>query len=352
MPGLTLAELQAYLGGTLRGNGAVLIDAAASLATAGDRQLGFILNAKHLELARNSRAAALIVPESLSEPLPQPCLAVANPHVAFARAIALLHPQDQTIPGIHPAAIVAADSQIDPTTEIGPGCVIEPGARIDARCVIGPNCVVGKDARIGAETRLVAQVSVQHGCVIGERCLLHPGAVIGADGFGLAWEADADGGHWVKVPQIGRVILGDDVEVGANTCIDRGALDDTVIGNGVKLDNLIQIGHNCVIGAHTAVAACAAIAGSTTIGTRCRIGGATMFAGHLSVGDNTTISGGTLIAKSIHKPGTYTSVQPFMAHEDWKKNIAHLRHLDTLAQRVKELEKQIAALTAPESEQS
>jgi UDP-3-O-[3-hydroxymyristoyl] glucosamine N-acyltransferase len=347
MPSLTLAELQARLGGTLRGDGGVPLDSVASLAQARAGQLGFLLGPKFLAQARASGASALIVPESLADPLPQACLAVTNPHAAFARALALLHPEPLPAPGIHPGASVAADCAIDATARIGPGCVIETAAGIGARSVIGPNCVIGAGAILGEDCHLHAHVTVQHGCVIGNRAILHPGCVIGADGFGLAWEHGDNGGHWLKVPQVGRVVLGDDVEVGANTTIDRGALDDTVIEDGVKLDNLIQVAHNCHIGKHTAIAGCAGIAGSTRIGAHCQIGGAAMISGHLEIADRVTVSAGTFVAKDIREAGIYTSVQPFLPHADWLRNAVHLRHLDDLARRIKDLEKQFAGKPAP-----
>ncbi|MDO9225054.1 MAG: UDP-3-O-(3-hydroxymyristoyl)glucosamine N-acyltransferase [Pseudomonadota bacterium] len=337
MPSLTLAELQARLGGSVRGDGSVLLDAVASLETARANQLGFLLGRKLLAQARSSGAGALIIPESLGEPLSQPCLAVANPHASIARALALFYPEASAAAGIDPNAHVAADCEIDATASIGPGCVVEAGARIGARSVLGPNCVIGARAVLGADCHLHARVTVQHGCVVGNRVVLHPGCVIGSDGFGLAWENES----WFKVPQVGRAILGDDVEVGANTTIDRGALDDTVIEDGVKLDNQIQIAHNCHIGKHSAIAACVGIAGSTRIGAYCQIGGAAMIIGHLEIADRVTISAGTFVAKNIKEAGTYTSVQPLMRHGDWLRNASHLRHLDDLAQRIKSLEKQL-----------
>jgi UDP-3-O-[3-hydroxymyristoyl] glucosamine N-acyltransferase len=339
MPVLTLAELQAHLGGQLKGDATVSIRGAASLEKAGPNQIGFLVSAKYLDQARTSRAGALIVPENLEGVLPQPSLLVANPHAAFARATALLHPEPELPIGIDPSAVVAKDAEIDPGARIGPGAVIGSDTRIGPRSVVHASCVIGPGVSLGEDCLLHPRVTVQHGCVVGNRVILHPGCVIGGDGFGLAWEKDAAGGHWSKVPQVGRVILEDDVEVGANTTIDRGALDDTVIEQGAKLDNLIQIAHNCRVGRHTAIAACVGIAGSTKIGAFCQIGGAAMIIGHLEICDRVTVSAGTFVAKDIREPGTYTSVQPQMRHEDWLKNVAHLRHLDKLATRVKALEK-------------
>lgn len=338
MPVLTLADLQARLGGEIRGDAGVAIRGAASLENASAEQVSFLVSAKYLAQARASRAGALIVPTTLTEALPQPSLAVANPHAAFARAVAMLHPEPQPAAGIDPSAVVAADALLGADVRIGPGAVIGAGACIGNRSVIHPLAIVGPGACIGADCQLHSRAIVQHGCVLGDRVILHPGSVIGGDGFGLAWEKDAEGGHWSKVPQVGRVILEDDVEVGANTTIDRGALDDTVIERGAKLDNLIQVAHNCRVGRHTAIAACVGIAGSTKIGAYCQIGGAAMIIGHLTICDRVTISAGTFVAKDIREPGTYTSVQPLMRHEDWLRNAAHLRHLDKLSARVKALE--------------
>jgi len=220
------------------------------------------------------------------------------------------------------------------------GAVIGAGARIGARSRIGALCVIGPHANIGEDCELHARAVIQHGCVLGNRVILHPGVVIGADGFGLAWQGDS----WLKVPQTGRAILEDDVEIGANTCIDRGALDDTVIEAGAKLDNLIQIAHNCRIGRHTAIAACVGIAGSTKIGRRCTIGGAGMISGHLELADDVHISGGTLVGKSLPRAGQYTSVFPLEGHQEWLHNAAQIKRLAKLAARVAELEKKLETM--------
>lgn len=331
----TLGELHAHLGGRLRGDAGLPLVGVASLDHAGPAQLGFLTSAKYLTQAAASRAGALIVPEALAEAVPQACIAVANPHVAFARAAAMLHADTPVSgEGIHAGASIAEDAFIGPDVHVDAGAVVGAGAVIGARSRIGALSVIGPGARIGEDCLLHARSTVLHGCIIGDRVVLHPGSVIGADGFGLAW----DGDHWVKVPQVGRVVIGNDVEIGANTTIDRGALDDTIIEDGVKLDNLIQIAHNCRIGRHTAIAGCAGIAGSTRIGAYCQIGGAAMIVGHIEICDRVTVSGGSLVAKDIREPGTYTSVLPLMPHRDWLRNAAHLRHLDALAQRIKNLE--------------
>lgn len=341
MPALTLAELQAQLGGTLHGNPGKVVLGAGSLENAGPDRLSFIVSGKFLAQAKASRAGALLVPTDLATAMERDCLALANPHAAFARALSLLHPEPIPALGIHPGASVASDARIAVDARIGPGAIIESGASIGAGARIGAGCFVGAGAQVGARCQLHPGAIVQHGCRLGDRVILQPGCVIGGDGFGLAWEKDEDGGHWLKVPQVGRVVLGDDVEVGANTTIDRGALDDTVIEDGVKLDNQIQIAHNCRIGRHTAIAACVGIAGSTRIGAYCQIGGAAMIIGHIEICDRVTVSAGSFVAKDIRTPGVYTSVQPLMAHEDWKRNAAHLRHLDQLAQRLRALEKSL-----------
>jgi UDP-3-O-[3-hydroxymyristoyl] glucosamine N-acyltransferase len=334
MPAYTLVELQARLGGRIHGDGNRRLSGVASLENANEEQLGFLVNAKFLAQAAASRAGALIVSDKIEQALPQDCLAVANPHAAFARAAALLHPEPSFAKGIHPGAFVAEDAVIGPDVRIDAGAVVGAGAHIGARTRVGAQCVIGPGARIGEDCLLHAHSTVQHACVLGDRVILHPGCVIGADGFGLAWENE----HWLKVPQVGRVLLGDDVEVGANTTIDRGALDDTVIEDGVKLDNLIQIAHNCRIGRHTAIAGCAGIAGSARIGAYCQIGGAAMIVGHLEICDRVIISGGSLVAKDIREPGIYTSVQPLLPHREWLRNAVHLRHLDAMSQRIRKLE--------------
>lgn len=341
MPRLSLAELSRQLGGDVQGDPAASVEAAASLASATEQSLSFAVGPAYLEEARQSRAAVLILPHALADALPgRAALRVRNPHAVFARAVALLHPPVETAAGIHPGAFVAADARIGAGARIGPGAVIETGARIGDGCMIEAQAHVGAFAELGPDCHLHARASVRARCVLGARVILQGGCVIGSDGFGLAWESDdAGGGRWLKVPHVGRVVLGDDVEIGANTTVDRGALDDTVIETGAKLDNLIQIAHNCRIGAHTAIAGCVGIAGSTKIGAYCQIGGAAMLIGHLVIGDRVTISAGTFVAKDIRAPGVYTSVQPLMTHEQWKRNAAHLRHLDALAARLKTLEK-------------
>ncbi len=331
----TLTELVARFGGELIGDGARSIRQVAPLERATADEIGFVAQSRYLAQLQHTRAGAVILPLEARDACDLPRILTAHPYLYFARVSALLNPPPRPPAGVHERACVAADAVIAIEASIGPGAVIGSGATIGARSVIGANCVVGDGAKIGADCLLHASVTVYPHCEIGDRAILHSGCVIGADGFGFA----PNDGMWEKIPQIGRVIIGDDVEVGANTTIDRGALEDTRIENGVKLDNQIQIAHNVIIGAHTAIAACTGIAGSAKIGRHCTIGGAAMIAGHLEIADGTRISTNTLITKSLPEAGSYTSALPFSEHAVWQKNAVHLRNLDKLAKRVKELEK-------------
>jgi UDP-3-O-[3-hydroxymyristoyl] glucosamine N-acyltransferase len=338
--GYRLVEIVARLGGELVGNGDVAIRQVAPLERARADEIGFISQAKYLKQLEGTRAGAVILAPDARDATSLPRILSANPHLYFARVSALLNPLPLVTPGVHPRASVAVSANVDPSAQIEAGAVVGKGARIGARSVIGPNTVIGENAVVGEDCRFYGNVTVYHDCRIGHRVILHSGCVIGSDGFGLA----PDQGRWEKIPQIGRVILGDDIEVGAGTTIDRGALDDTVIEDGVKLDNLIQVAHNVKIGAHTAIAACTGIAGSAKIGRHCTIGGAAMIFGHIEIADGTRISTNTLITKSLTKPGTYTSALPFSEHEVWQRNAVHLRHLDKLAERIKHLERKLAQL--------
>jgi UDP-3-O-[3-hydroxymyristoyl] glucosamine N-acyltransferase len=257
-----------------------------------------------------------------------------NPHAVYARIAAWLHPPAPVHAGVHALALVAPDAQVDPSAEVGPFCVVEQGAVIGPRCRLAAHSVLGAGARLGADTRLLERAMVLAGCELGARCIVHPGAVIGSDGFGNA----RDGGGWVKVPQLGGVRVGDDVEIGANTTIDRGALGDTVIEDGVRLDNQIQIAHNVVIGAHTAIAACSGIAGSTRIGSRCMIGGGAGIGGQLTIGDDIVIAGFGMVTRSLTAPGMYSSVLPVEEARQWRRIVGRLKRLDALTARVGKLE--------------
>ena len=265
-----------------------------------------------------------------------------DPYLNFARLTQWWSVRSRPIgsSGIHPSAVVAADAVLGVDVQIGAHAVIETGAVLGDGVRIGTQCHVGAGVVVGAHTRLAPQVVLMHGTTVGERCLLHSGVVVGADGFGFAPHQ----GEWIKIEQLGGVVIGDDVEIGANTTIDRGAIDDTIIETGVKLDNQIQIAHNVRIGAHTAIAGCVGIAGSTRIGRRCTVGGAAMIIGHLTIADDVSISSGTLVTKSIAQAGIYTGSVPFLEHGQWLRNFSRLRHLDAMADRIRVLEARLADL--------
>jgi UDP-3-O-[3-hydroxymyristoyl] glucosamine N-acyltransferase len=329
-PALTLREIVARLGGEAVGEVSAPLTGVATLDSAGPGDIAFLANPKYRSKLATTRAGAVIVGPGDREAATLPRIVSDNPYAYYARTVALFHPQPATVPGIHPFAQVDASANVDAYAEIGAFAVIGPRATIARGAVIGAHAAIGEDVAIGADTRLNPRVTIYGGCTLGARCIVHSGVVIGADGFGMA----RDAGRWIKIPQVGGVAIGDDVEIGANTTIDRGALDDTVIEDGVKLDNQIQIGHNCVIGAHTVIAGCTGISGSVTVGRNCMIGGGVGLVGHISICDGVTISGFSLITKSITEPGTYTSGLPFMPHAEWLRNAVHLRRLDKLAQRM------------------
>jgi len=313
---LTLAQIASRLGGRVAGEGGTLIRQVGSLERAGAGEITFLSGNRNRAKLAGTRAAAVIVAPAHEGLTRLPRIVCEHPYVYFARVSQLFNPLATQAAGVHPAAVVAQDAVL--------------GARVS----IGAGCVIGEGVSIGDDSCLYPRVVVYPGCTLGKRVIVHAGAVIGADGFGIAEEQ----GRWVKIPQIGRVRIGDDVEIGANTTIDRGALDDTVIEEGVKLDNQIQVGHNVRIGAHTAIAACTGIAGSADIGAHCKIGGAAMIHGHIRIADGAEVSAGTLISRSVDK-GAYTGVFPFDDNASWVRNAARLRRLDELADRVAALEK-------------
>ncbi|HXZ47624.1 MAG TPA: UDP-3-O-(3-hydroxymyristoyl)glucosamine N-acyltransferase [Usitatibacter sp.] len=329
MAALTLREIVARLGGEAVGEASSPLTGVATLESAGPSDISFLANPRYRPKLATTRAGAVIVGLGERDALDRPRIVSDNPYAYYARAAALFHPQPAVSPGVHPTAQVHPGARVDPAAEVGAFAVVGAGSRVAAGASVGAHSVLGANVEVGEGTRLHPSVTIYDGCRLGARCIVHSGAVIGADGFGMAREA----GRWIKIPQVGGVRIGDDVEVGANTTIDRGALDDTVIGDGVKLDNQIQIAHNCVIGAHTVIAGCTGISGSVTIGRDCMIGGGVGIVGHISICDRVTISGMTLVAKPITRPGTYTSGLPMMAHKDWLRNAAHLRRLDRIARR-------------------
>ena len=337
---LRLGDIVARLGGELVGEPDVEISAVGTLRGAEPGAISFLSQSRFRADLAATRASALIVPPEARDASSLPRIVCSDPYVYFARVSALLNPAALVTPGIHPSAVVAAGARVSETAHVGAGSVIGEGVTIGDGASIGAACVVGDGASIGAHARLHPRVTVYADCAIGERSIVHSGAVIGADGFGFA----NAGGKWLKIPQVGRVRIGADVEVGANTTIDRGAIEDTVIEDGVKLDNQIQIGHNCRIGAHTAVAGCVGIAGSTTIGRHCMIGGAAMIGGHLSIVDRVVIAGSTVVTKSIGAPGTYLSVIPAEEAREWRRIVGHLRSLARLTDRLRALDRRVREL--------
>src|SRR3989338_5463257 len=335
-----LSDIAAQLGGRVLGDAGVRISQIATLEKAQPDQISFLTNSKYRAQLACTRAGAVILGEADAEATDLPRIVSGNPYAYFARVSALLNPLPEAKPGIHSSATVGAGAKIDPTASIAAMAAIGDGVTVGAFSVIGEGCCIGANTVIGRHARLYPHVVIYHNCVIGDNLIAHSGAVIGSDGFGIAM----DEGRWVKIPQIGRVVIGNDVEIGANTTIERGALDDTVIEDGVKLDNQIQIAHNVRIGAHTAIAGCVGIAGSTTIGRYCRIGGSAGILGHLQIADHVEISSFTLIGKSIREAGSYAAIFPFSKTEDWRRNAVHLRHLDDLVKRVKTLEQELEAL--------
>ncbi len=321
---ISLRQLAEHIGADLRGDGDLLVSGVSTLDAAGRSDITFLVNRRYRKFLAITAAAAVIMSERDAEDCPVAVLISSNPHLAYARAAALLYQEPTGIPTIHPSAVVDEQARVHPSASIGANAVIEAGARIGASSSIGPGVVIGRDTRIGEFTRILANVSIGDKVVIGRRVLIHPGAVIGADGFGLA----KDGERWVKVPQVGSVHIGDDVEIGANTTIDRGAVKDTIIEEGVKLDNLIQIAHNVVIGAHTAIAGCTGIAGSSRIGKRCMIGGGVGISGHLEITDDVTVTATSLVSKSITRPGIYSASLPARPVREWNRRLAKLNKLD------------------------
>jgi len=339
---LRLGDIVASLAGEfdarLVGDPNVLIERLAPLETAGPSELSFLSHIKYQgKLAQSAAACVVVGPEAAPAATRRgACVVVDEPYLYFARITQVWkkHHQPTGASGIHPSALIDPLAQLAPDVSVGAFACIGARAVLGGGVRIGEHGVVGADTRIGAGTRLAARVTLVDGCVIGERCIVHPGAVIGADGFGFA----PHDGHWVKIEQLGAVRIGNDVEIGANTCIDRGALHDTVVEDGVKLDNLVQIGHNVHIGRHTALAGCVGVAGSAIIGAHCTVGGGAVVLGHLSLADHVHISAASVVTRSIRKPGHYTGLFPIDDNAHWEKNAATLKQLHGLRERIKTLE--------------
>jgi UDP-3-O-[3-hydroxymyristoyl] glucosamine N-acyltransferase len=333
MPSVTLGELAVRFGCKLRGDPDVRVDHVATLEHADATAVSFLANPKYRRFLQTTRAGVVITDAQSAVQCPTAVLISNNPYATYARVAQLLYPPAAAVPGIHPSAVVAPTAQVDPSASVGALAVIEADVSVGPRSVVGPGCILMSGVRVGADTRLVAQVTLCTGVKVGDRCLIHPGVVIGADGFGLA--SDREG--WVKVPQVGSVRIGNDVEIGANTTVDRGAIEDTVLEDGVKLDNQIQIGHNVRIGAHTVMAACSGVSGSTTIGARCMIAGQVGFSGHLTICDDVIITGRTFVNDNISKPGTYSGGLTADEAGRFRKNVARFHQLDKLARMVRRL---------------
>ncbi|MGJ7917155.1 UDP-3-O-(3-hydroxymyristoyl)glucosamine N-acyltransferase [Massilia sp. LXY-6] len=344
--GTRVSELVERFGGRLEGDPDTEVTAIAPLERAGPADISFLSNNKMRPLAAHSRAAALIL-SPLDEEAVAPTydgvrIVTGNPYAYFARTAQFLLPRAAPEPGVHPSAVVHPDARIDPAAHIGPHVTVEAGAAIKAGAVIDAGCYIGRDAVVGEGTHFFANVSFHARCVIGARGIVHSGAVIGGDGFGFA----VDGGVYIKIPQTGRVVIGDDVDIGSNTTVDRGALDDTVIEDGVKLDNQIQIGHNCHVGAHTAMAGCVGVAGSARIGKHCSFGGAAMVNGHIEIADNVHITAGTLVANSIAEPGRYTGFYPIAPNAEWERSAALVRKLGSMREKIRAIERALKSLGA------
>lgn len=332
----TLADIAAQLGGDVLGDGQTRISQVATLASAGEGEIAFLANRKYRNQLQTTRAAAVILAPDAAEGFSGPRIVTSNPYAYYARVATLLNQTTASASGVHPSAVT--ESAIPDSVFVGPHVCIGKDVSIGEGSRIHAGCVIGDGVSIGEDSVLYPNVTIYHGCRIGQRAILHSGVVIGADGFGFA----PDGKAWVKIPQIGSVVIGDDVEIGANTTIDRGALDDTTVGDGCKIDNLVMIGHNCNIGPYSVIAGCTGMAGSTTLGEHCILGGASMISGHLTLAPNTTISGATTVMRSIVEPGgVYASVFPLDSYEHWMRNASHIRRLAKLADRVAELEKKL-----------
>jgi len=334
---LSLAELAARFDCATRGDPDTRVDHVATLQNATSGGISFLSNAKYKKFLGATQASIVILEEKYAEISPVPVLIAANPYAVYAQIAQLLHPLPAVEAGIHGTAVVSGDAQVSASASVGPLAVIDKGARIGDRVLIGPGCLVGRHALVGDDCRLTASVTLCHDVVLGQRCILHPGVVIGSDGFGMAQAGD----RWIKVPQLGRVRIGDDVEIGSGTSIDRGSVEDTVIEDGVKLDNQIQVAHNVHIGAHTVIAAKVGISGSTKIGRRCLIAGKAGFVGHVEICDDVVITARTTVNRDISQPGVYSGELPMDEARRWRRNAARFRQLDRIAARVKALEKRL-----------
>jgi len=336
----SLAQLANQLNAKLRGDPHIQVSGLASLDKAGAHQIAFLAQPKYRSQLADTKAAAVLLRAEDAENCPCPALVVDDPYLAFARVSMLFDNKPELVAGIHPTALIAKDAKVADSARIGAYVVIESGAVIGENTHIGAQSFIGVDCRIGADGWLAPRVTLYHNVRIGERVVIQSGAVIGGEGFGFARDEQR---QWQKIAQLGGVLIGDDVEIGANTCIDRGALSDTQIGNGVKLDNQIMIAHNVEVGEHTAMAACCGISGSSKIGRHCMLAGGVGLVGHIEICDNVFITGMTMVTHSIKTPGSYSSGTAMQPAHQWKKTAARLRSLDEMAKRLAELEKRAGA---------
>jgi UDP-3-O-[3-hydroxymyristoyl] glucosamine N-acyltransferase len=338
----SIAKAMADVPHTLLGNGRLTVERLAPIDTAGPADIAFVAHVRYSSKVAHTQAGCLIVSPALQTAAEErgACFVTPDPYLFFARLTQWWRAEHQTHPvkGIHPSAVVSSSAELGVNVSVGPFAVIEDGAVIAAGTVVGAHAFVGRDARVGSNCLLHPRVTVAYGCTLGKRCVVHSGAVIGADGFGFAQHQ----GQWIKIEQLGAVRIGNDVEIGANTCIDRGALDDTVIEDGVKLDNLVQIGHNVHIGAHSAMAGCAGVAGSAHIGAGCTVGGGAVVLGHLTLANGVHVSAASVVTRSISAPGQYTGIFPIDDNASWEKNAASLKQLNKLRERIKAVEHAIA----------
>ena len=341
---LSLGELAVRFGCELRGDPEARVEHVATLANADERAVSFLANPRYRPQLAQTRAAAVVLVPKAADGCPTAALLAENPYATYARIATLLHPTPAVVPGVHPSALIAPGARVDPSAQIGPFCTIAENVVIGARSLIGPHSILAEGVQLAEDVRLVARVTLAARVTIGARTIIHPGVVIGGDGFGFAPER----GTWVKVPQVGSVRVGADVEIGANTTIDRGAIDDTVIEEGVKLDNLIMIAHNVRIGAHTVIAGCTGVSGSATIGKRCMIGGGAGFAGHITVADDVVVTGYSMITHSVPRAGVYSSGIPFEDNRTWRRMVARFRRGEQLERRVKNLERAAGVAAAEE----
>lgn len=329
-PSFSATELAERFALRVQGDGARRIEGVGTLAKAGPQQLAFLANPKYRNQLALSQAGAVVMREEDAGDFDGTALLARDPYAAFAKMSALFEPRPVREPGVHPSAVIDTEASVDPQAHIGPFVSIGARSRVEAGAIVGPGCVIGEDCVVGAGSELVARVTLVTRVRLGQRVVIHPGAVLGAAGFGLAMEA----GRWLNVPQLGGVVVGDDCEIGANTAIDRGAIEDTVLEEDVRLDNHIQIGHNVHIGAHTAMAGCSAAAGSARIGRYCLVGGGAGVLGHLEICDKVVITAMSLVTSSIREPGEYSSGTPLMDNRSWRKNAARFKQLDAIARRL------------------